>query len=377
MALICLYTGAFQIWDTDAMLMVNSVRIWDHPLRTGAILEDMDWIVVGSDSGRLFIYETSSYTQLKSIDAHKDFIRKISLHPTLPLLLTCSDDSTIKLWSYEKGFQLIHTFEGHSHFVMDASFHPKDGSKFVSCSLYSTLKIWSIDTKTCLSTLTGHSNGVNSVTFFKSSTNIASGSDDLTVKIWDYSTGKCICTMKGHSKNVNSVKVLNTPPLIVTCSEDGCIKLWNSKTFKLVHSISLQLERVWDAQQKDNKLVVGCDEGIVFLSIGHIAMAGNKIFYSTNEMIYGAKTENVDSTRELSSMDYYPTGISVSPDGKFLAIQNENEYTVYSSLGFRNKFSGEGCDFSFVSSTEWIVRNKEEVVFIKITLLQNPSRLAI
>ena len=40
------------------------------------------------------------------------------MHPTLPYLLTCSDDMLIKLWDWDKGWVCTQVFEGHSHYVM-------------------------------------------------------------------------------------------------------------------------------------------------------------------------------------------------------------------------------------------------------------------
>jgi coatomer subunit beta' len=40
------------------------------------------------------------------------------VHPTLPVFLTSSDDTLIKLWDWDKGFTCVQQFEGHSHFVM-------------------------------------------------------------------------------------------------------------------------------------------------------------------------------------------------------------------------------------------------------------------
>ena len=42
------------------------------------------------------------------------------MHPTMPYLLSSSDDMLIKLWDWEKGWACTQIFEGHSHYVMQA-----------------------------------------------------------------------------------------------------------------------------------------------------------------------------------------------------------------------------------------------------------------
>ena len=40
------------------------------------------------------------------------------MHPSLPYILSSSDDMLIKLWDWEKGWICTQIFEGHSHYVM-------------------------------------------------------------------------------------------------------------------------------------------------------------------------------------------------------------------------------------------------------------------
>jgi coatomer subunit beta' len=52
--------------------------------------------------------------KLKTIEAHQDYIRCVVVHPSLPYILTSSDDMLIKLWDWEKGWQNTQVFEGKS-----------------------------------------------------------------------------------------------------------------------------------------------------------------------------------------------------------------------------------------------------------------------
>lgn len=57
-------------------------------------------------------------------------------------LFTCFvDDSTIKLWDWEKKWACTQIFEGHSHYVMQIKINPKDNNTFASASLDKTVKV--------------------------------------------------------------------------------------------------------------------------------------------------------------------------------------------------------------------------------------------
>ena len=88
---------------------------------------------------RVFNYNTLKKEH--QFEAHSDYIRSIAVHPSQPYLLTCSDDMSIKLWDWDKGWKSTQTFEGHTHYVMAVMFNPKDTNTFASCSLDRSIKV--------------------------------------------------------------------------------------------------------------------------------------------------------------------------------------------------------------------------------------------
>jgi WD40 repeat protein len=76
------------------------------------------------------------------------------------------------------------------------------------------------------STLTGHSNSVNSVAFSPNSKLIASASDDRTVRLWDSSTGATRSTLEGHFNCVKAVAFSPDGKLVASASNDKTVRLW-------------------------------------------------------------------------------------------------------------------------------------------------------
>lgn len=85
------------------------------------------------------------------------------MHPTLPYIISCSDDLTIKIWDWDKGWQEVNCYEDHEHYIMQIVLNPKDSNTFASASLDKAIKIWSVSltTKTANYSLLGHQAGVN------------------------------------------------------------------------------------------------------------------------------------------------------------------------------------------------------------------------
>jgi elongator complex protein 2 len=81
--------------------------------------------------------------------------------------------------------------------------------------------------------LTGHTDIVNAVKFFQTSTEslIISGSVDKTIKVWKSSAGnlpqyECIATLSDHQNSINSIAVTPGADVFASGSADAIIKIW-------------------------------------------------------------------------------------------------------------------------------------------------------
>lgn len=85
-----------------------------------------------------------------------------------------------------QGWACTQIFEGHSHYVMQVVFNPKDTNTFASASLDRTIKVWSVGSPVPNFTLEGHEKGVNCVDYFSGGDRpyLISGADDKLVKVW-------------------------------------------------------------------------------------------------------------------------------------------------------------------------------------------------
>lgn len=73
-----------------------------HAVRTAKFVARKQWIACGADDMFVRVYNYNTMDKVKAFEAHTDYIRSITVHPTLPYLLTSSDDMLIKLWDWDK-----------------------------------------------------------------------------------------------------------------------------------------------------------------------------------------------------------------------------------------------------------------------------------
>ena len=340
---------------------------------------------------------------MAQFEAHPDYIRAIAVHPTQPFVLTASDDMTIKLWDWEKGWKCVQTFEGHSHYVLALAINPKDTNTFASACLDHTVKIWSLGSSTANFTLEAHdTKGVNHVDYYPHSDKpyLLTTSDDRTVKIWDYTTKSLIATLEGHTNNVSFACYHPELPVIVSGSEDGTIRIWHANTYRFEQSLNYSLERAWCVSYQKGKqgIAVGYDDGAVVVKLGReepaVSMdAGGKLIWSRhNEVVssiikggeltlknyLSSRTDNKDPStkdnepislpvKELGTCEVYPQTLIHSPNGRFVAVCGDGEYIIYTAVAWRNKAFGSAFDFVWgakENSSDFAIR--ESAMSVKI-----------
>jgi coatomer subunit beta' len=88
---------------------------------------------------RFLVAQRTDHSQ--PIHIHRPKLNQTETDPTTTTTTSASDDMTIKLWDWDKGWDCTQVFEGHAHYVMMVKFNPKDTGVFASASLDRTIKV--------------------------------------------------------------------------------------------------------------------------------------------------------------------------------------------------------------------------------------------
>jgi coatomer subunit beta' len=366
--------------------MAKSFEVTELPVRSAKFIARKQWVVAGADDMIIRVYNYNTMDKVKVFEAHTDYIRCVAVHPTLPYVLSSSDDMLIKLWDWEKGWLCTQIFEGHSHYVMQVTINPKDTNTFASASLDRTIKIWNLGSPDPNFTLDAHLKGVNCVDYFTGGDKpyLITGSDDHTAKVWDYQTKSCVQTLEGHTHNVSAVCFHPELPIIITGSEDGTVRIWHSTTYRLENTLNYGLERVWAIGyiKGSRRVVMGYDEGTIMVKIGReepVASMDNsgKIIWAKHNEIQtvnirsvGADYEASDGERlplgvkELGTCDLYPQSLKHNPNGRFVVVCGDGEYIIYTALAWRNRSFGSALEIVWSSEGEYAARESTSKIKI-------------
>jgi WD40 repeat protein len=230
------FTTSPNLSPTDT-LSGHADTVWSVALST-----DGQVLVSGSEDNTIKLWNLATRQASRTLTGHTDSVRSVSLSLDGQTLVSGSGDATIKLWDVQTG-ELSRTLEGHSSPVWSVALD-RTGQLLISGSEDRTIKLWDIQSGEFRQTLQGHSGAVYSVALNADGQTVASGSGDQTIKLWNAQTGELLRTLEGHDDTVRAVAFSPDGQQLASASWDNTVKLWNVQTGELLHTLAGHRDRV-------------------------------------------------------------------------------------------------------------------------------------
>jgi len=149
-------------------------------------------------------------------------------------MLSCSADTTIRLWSLDTWTNLV-VYRSHNSPVWDVRFCPH-GHYFVSSSADRTARLWSTPQIAPLRIFAGHDSDVETVAWHPNGAYVFTGAGvgDKTVRMWSIAQGTQARIFTGHTGNVNAIACAPNGHVVASADDKGVIILWDLRTGRLV-----------------------------------------------------------------------------------------------------------------------------------------------
>jgi WD40 repeat protein len=233
------------VWDTESAERKYVIK--DDPLEAiNAISVNKSKTVLASAGAQLKLWDITNLNAPKvrfTLRGHEDAVHGVAFSPDGQLLVSASNDESVRLWSVQSGEQK-QLFSGHEGAVLAVAWSP-DGRLVASGGGASdkSICVWSVDTgKIAVGPLRAHGNSIVGLAFNGDASVLVSGSMDKTIKMWSLKGSPIVLrTLVGHAGAVNSIAYSPDYKLLVSASADRTVRVWDSSTGQQIKEISLGL----------------------------------------------------------------------------------------------------------------------------------------
>ncbi|KAM6073609.1 striatin-3 isoform 3-T4 [Chlamydotis macqueenii] len=214
-----------------------------------------------------------------TLRSHFDGVRALAFHPVEPVLVTASEDHTLKLWNLQKtvpakksaslDVEPIYTFRAHIGPVLSLAIS-SNGEQCFSGGIDATIQWWNMpspnvdpydtyEPNVLAGTLVAHTDAVWGLAYSGVKNHLLSCSADGTIRLWNAPEKMpCICTYNGEKEHgiPTSVDFIGCDPAHMVASfNTGSTVIYDLETSQSVVMLSSQIESGVQSNNHINKVV--------------------------------------------------------------------------------------------------------------------------
>lgn len=143
------------------------------------------------------------------------------------LLLSCSADGQVRLWSLEV-WACLCIYKAHDGPVFRVLWGPH-GHYFATAGWDKTVRVFSQDHASAQRLLVGHDTSISALAWHPNGTYVFSASDEMdkSIRMWSIITGNCVRIFTGHSHYISALQCAGNGKILASADAGGNIFLWD------------------------------------------------------------------------------------------------------------------------------------------------------
>ncbi|MEO8612652.1 MAG: hypothetical protein ABI690_32460 [Chloroflexota bacterium] len=269
----------------------------------GAIAFSPDGKTLAVGVGKVIkLIDVATNTVLTTLEGHADSILSVAYSPDGTMLVSGSQDQTVRIWDVATGESLKNIAVDSGYPRSRVIFSP-DG-KTIAQSNFGPLRMWDVATGNEITTIqaTGGDVGVNFSAFSPDGTLLATAGGDHIVQLWDVASGSLVASLNGHVASVVAVAFSPDGKILASGADDKLVDLWDVETHHILQDLEGNVNPV---------------SSVAFSPDGSVIASASR-----DVRLWNVATGEVLAT--LPSLIGF-SNVAFSPDGKLLAFSNADD----------------------------------------------------
>jgi Tfp pilus assembly protein PilF len=220
--------GTGWVWDLKTRRLKGEALQHGKFVRAVAVSPDGTVLLTGSDDCTVRLWDSATLQPVGQPIPHPNPIRAVAFSPDGKMILT--GDVEGKVWRTDRNSpETPEVFFQHPAWVNALAWSP-DGKMIASAGLDKRALLWDARTGQPFGAPLEHGDAVWGVAFSRNSDMILTGSWDGTARLWDVATQRPRGAPLQHGAKVEAVAISPDGRTIVTGGLDGRARLWDATT---------------------------------------------------------------------------------------------------------------------------------------------------
>ncbi len=212
--------------NVKAQQLYKSIRAHAEAIKSISINSSGTTILTGGADNRANLWEVKTGKKIKALALGSD-VNCVAYHSSEKFFLTASGVKIVI--TDAKSMKPKRMLKGHTSEIYDAAFDPIKYN-VVSGSKGGKVMIWDGNNGTLTYTCSDHTKEVRAVVYSPDGKHIASGSMDDKIIIWGAETGMSELVIEAGSKGINDLAYSADGKYLASAGKNGKVVIWNAKS---------------------------------------------------------------------------------------------------------------------------------------------------
>ncbi|KIJ58393.1 hypothetical protein HYDPIDRAFT_119567 [Hydnomerulius pinastri MD-312] len=262
------YDGSIRTWNIETGEESGDALLGhEGEVYSVALLLDGQRLVSGGIDRSIRVWDLGTRELVgRPWEGHSKSVSCVDVSPDSRFVASASYDSSVSIWDLDSGEKVFE--EMRCEDWVDFVKFSRDGSKLVTCSRDTHVRIWDWREGTLLvGPMEGHEGDVRSAVWTLDDKQLISAGNDSKIRRWDSETGESMGEpVVAHKGAIYHLALSSDGRILASVSADETAKLWDASTLELLATIWHECQPISASFSPDNKLLaIGCDDRLIYL----------------------------------------------------------------------------------------------------------------